>query len=263
VIDVDSYLRRIGSEGVDEPDAVSLLALHRAHLLSVPFENLDIHLGRPIELSEESLHRKIVDARRGGFCYELNGLFAALLRELGFHVSMLSAGVMGAKGDFGPPFDHLALEVTDAGGSRWLADVGFGEGFMDPVPFEVGREDEQDTGTYRVDVDDGQYVLWRKPPEAEAFEAQYRFPPDAHVLADFEAMCHHHQTSPQSSFPRTRVCSLALPDGRVTLTDDTLIVTREGRRAEQPIEDDAAYRAALREHFGIVVSGEWLSPRPR
>lgn len=258
MIDVDSYLRRIGYEGGHEPDGASLRALHRAHLLAVPFENLDIHLGRPIELSEQSLHRKIVAAWRGGFCYELNGLFAALLRALGFHVSMLSAGVMGAEGDFGPPFDHLALEVADAPRSRWLVDVGFGEGFMEPVPFEVGREDLQDTGAYRVDTDDGQYVLWRRPPGAEAFAAQYRFPPDGHALTDFEAMCRYHQTSPASSFPRQRVCSLALPDGRVTLTDASLIITREGRRSEQPIEDDAAYRTALREHFGIEVSGDWV-----
>jgi N-hydroxyarylamine O-acetyltransferase len=258
VIDVDSYLRRIGSKGVHEPDGASLRALHRAHLLAVPFENLDIHLGRPIELSEQSLHRKIVGAGRGGFCYELNGLFAALLREVGFDVSMLSAGVMGVEGDFGPPFDHLTLEVADAAGSRWLVDVGFGEGFMEPVPFEVGREDGQDTGTYRIDVDDGEYVLWRRTPGAEAFEAQYRFPPDGHALADFEAMCRYHQTSPESSFPRQRVCSLALPDGRVTLTDATLIVTHQRRRSEQPIEDDDAYRAALREQFGIELSGDWV-----
>jgi N-hydroxyarylamine O-acetyltransferase len=259
VIDVASYLRRIGSEGAHEPDGASLRALHRAHLLAVPFENLDIHMGRPIELFEQSLHRKIVGNRRGGFCYELNGLFAALLRALGFRVSLLSAGVMTADGDFGPPFDHLTLRVADgAGSSLWLVDVGFGEGFMDPVPFEVGREDEQDTGTYRIDTDDGQYVLWRRGRGAVAFEAQYRFPPDAYELADFEAMCRFHQTSPASSFTRQRVCTLARPDGRITLTEGGLIVTRDGRRSEQPVENDAAYRAALREHFGIELSGEWV-----
>jgi N-hydroxyarylamine O-acetyltransferase len=259
VIDVASYLRRIGSEGAHEPDGASLRALHRAHLLTVPFENLDIHLGRPIELSEQALHRKIVDDRRGGFCYELNGSFAALLRALGFRVSLLSAGVMAAEGDFGPPFDHLTLQVAGgAGSSRWLVDVGFGEGFMDPVPFEVGREDEQDTGSYRIDSDDGRYVLWRRGQGADAFEAQYRFAPEAHELTDFEAMCRYHQTSPASSFTRQRMCSLARPDGRITLAGSSLIVTRDGHRSEQPIENDAAYRAALREHFGIELSGDWV-----
>ncbi len=102
-----------------------MLGLQVAHLLAVPFENLSIHAQQPIVLEDTALFTKIVERRRGGFCYEANGLFAALLREMGFDVAMLSAGVARAEGGFGPDFDHMALMITLE--QRWLVDVGFGD----------------------------------------------------------------------------------------------------------------------------------------
>src|SRR5215211_6629735 len=153
-MDIHAYLNRIGYRGTLEPSAATLHALQRAHLLAVPFENLEIHLGRPIVLDQTALFDKIVRRRRGGFCYELNGLFAVLLRELGFEVTLLSAGVARANGDFGPEYDHLTLLVecplsvidsqlqpvvgdqprTTNYGPRtiWLVDVGFGDSFRAP-----------------------------------------------------------------------------------------------------------------------------------
>jgi N-hydroxyarylamine O-acetyltransferase len=116
-MDTNAYLERIGYRGPLAPTAETLRRLHLAHLLSVPFENLSIHAGEPIVLDDEALFDKIVVRGRGGFCYELNGLFAALLRSLGFKVEMLSAAVMGRAGEFGPEFDHMALLVTLA--ERW------------------------------------------------------------------------------------------------------------------------------------------------
>src|SRR5215212_1339106 len=110
-MDLQAYLQRINYRGGRAPTAATLRDLHRAHLLAVPFENLDIHLGRPILLGQDALFDKIVRRRRGGFCYELNGLFAGLLRELGFEVTLLAAGVARADGGFGPEFDHLTLLV--------------------------------------------------------------------------------------------------------------------------------------------------------
>jgi N-hydroxyarylamine O-acetyltransferase len=257
-MDVGGYLRRIGYQGTPEPQDEVLRGLHRAHLFAVPFENLDIHLGRPIELSEVALFRKIVSERRGGFCYELNGAFGGLLRELGFRVSMLSAGVMATDGRFGPPFDHMVLEVSAPGGSaRWLADVGFGEGFLDALRFEPGVNQPQDNGEYRIDEDGDEYVLLRREAPSGPLEPQFRFSVEPHELPDFTEMCRFHQTSPDSHFTVHRVCSMATPDGRITLSDSTLIVTREGQRSELPIDDDVAYRAALREHFGIDLTGDW------
>src|ERR1039458_10379901 len=137
-----AYLERIGYSGSTEPSAETLRALQRAHMFAVPFENLDIHLGRPIVCDEDRFLHKIINERRGGFCYELNGAFSALLRALGFQVTLLSARVAGADGDTdGPDFDHLTLRVDLPGSTNhgltaevpWLADVGFGEGFLEPL----------------------------------------------------------------------------------------------------------------------------------
>src|SRR5919107_4778825 len=122
-MDVNAYLERIGYRGPLAPTAETLRRLHVAHLLAVPFENLSIHAGEPVVLDDDSLFEKVVGRRRGGFCYELNGLFAALLRALGFRVEMLSAAVAKPSGEFGREFDHMALLVH--AGERWLADVGF------------------------------------------------------------------------------------------------------------------------------------------
>src|SRR5258708_6478096 len=130
-MDIETYLRRIEYAGPIDPNPETLRALHKAHMLTVPFENFDIHLRRPIILEEDRLLAKIVDQRRGGFCYELNGAFAALLTALGFKVAMLSAAVAHAAGGFSPPFDHMALLVEMD--ERWLADVGFGDSFLEPL----------------------------------------------------------------------------------------------------------------------------------
>ncbi len=263
MIEVGAYLERIAYEGAVEPSPETLRALHRSHLYTVPFENLDIHLGRPIVLDETALYRKVVSERRGGFCYELNGLFAALLRALGYGVTLLEAGArMGDGGGFGPPFDHLVLAVRcpgeqeagpEAVGGRWLADVGFGESFLDPLRFAVGRVHEQDNGAYRIDADQGDYVLRRRAEQDGPWDAEHQFRDVPRELADFEGMCRYHQSSPDSPFTQRRVCSLATPDGRVTLRDTRLIVNSQGRRSEQPVDGEASYRAALRGHFGIEL----------
>ncbi|MBO0705900.1 MAG: arylamine N-acetyltransferase [Candidatus Dormibacteraeota bacterium] len=258
MLEVRPYLQRIGYEGPITPVPAVLTALHRAHLLAVPFENLDIHLGRPIVLSVDRFFEKIVRDRRGGFCYELNGLFAALLGELGFSVALLSARVVGPDGTISPPFDHLTLSVECPGSpQRWLCDVGFGEGFLEPLPLIAGTERPQEHGRYRLDADGEEHVLLQGRGSEEPLAALYRFTTEPHELAAFAEMCEHQQTSPESHFTQQRVCSLATPEGRVTLTGSRLIVTRQGERSEAPIEDDPAFRAALSKWFGITVGEAW------
>ncbi len=148
-MDVGAYLARIGYSGPPTPTLETLQGLHEAHYRTVPFENLDIALGRPIRLEETALFEKIVVRRRGGFCYELNGLFAALLRALGFRVTLLSAGVMSSRRrEFGPEFDHLSLRVALA--EPWLADVGFGEAFCRPLLLDVRDEQQDPCGVFRI-----------------------------------------------------------------------------------------------------------------
>src|SRR5271169_1958548 len=147
-MDVEAYLQRIEYGGPRQPSAACLRALHRQHLFTVPFENLDIPLGNPISLDLAQLYDKIVVRRRGGFCYELNGLFCELLTAMGFQVQMLSARVCRAAGGFGPEFDHMLLKVELE--EPWLADVGFGESFIHPIAFRAGGGDEVNGRRYSV-----------------------------------------------------------------------------------------------------------------
>jgi N-hydroxyarylamine O-acetyltransferase len=248
-----AYLRRINYHGSLDPTAATLRALHRAHLLAVPFENLDIHLGRPIVLDEAALFEKIVVRRRGGFCYELNGLFASLLRELGFDVTMLSAGVARAEGGFGPEFDHMTLAVRAPGAAQpWLADVGFGDSFRAPLLLDGTGEQIQDGRAYQLDSDGAAVTLMQR--DGETWEAQYRFTLQPHAHAEYARMCHYHQTSPQSSFTRKRVCSLATPEGRLTLSDRLLIVSERDARTERMLADEQEYRVVLRDYFGVDLT---------
>jgi N-hydroxyarylamine O-acetyltransferase len=141
MFDTKAYLERINYHGPLVPAAETLRGLQVAHLLTVPFENLSIHAGQPIVLEDDALFTKIVTNRRGGFCYEANGLFAALLQALGFDVTMLSAGVANANGKFGPDFDHMALMVQLE--ERWLVDVGFGDSFFEPLLLDEAGEQQQ------------------------------------------------------------------------------------------------------------------------
>jgi N-hydroxyarylamine O-acetyltransferase len=254
-VDIDAYLKRIDYHGTLDPSAETLRNLHRAHMLRVPFENLDIHNGRPIILDEGRVVAKIVGERRGGFCYELNGAFAALLRALGFDVDMLSAGVARAEGGFSPPFDHLALLVRLE--QRWLADVGFGDSFREPLLLDSTEEQVQEDGAYRI-AHAGEHLILERRDDVGSWEPQYRFTLRPYQYEDFEEMCRYHQTSPDSPFTQRRTCSLALPGGRITLTNLRLITTSGSERQERALADDEECAAALREHFGVelIVIGE-------
>ena len=257
-MDVQAYLRRIRYTdflipGVDRPGIDLLRALHRAHLFTVPFENLDIPLGRKIICDEARFLHKIVNEQRGGFCYELNGAFAALLRVLGFRVTLLSGRVARADGGYSPEFDHLTLRVDLE--EPWLADVGFGECFLEPLRLEPGMEQPQNGRIYRLTS--------RLTPIERAFDLEvmvegkwkkeYAFTLEPRELSEFAGMCRYHQTSPDSHFTRQRICSVATPGGRITLSDEKLIETHEGSRQETLLSGDEEWREKLRELFGVVL----------
>lgn len=244
---IDAYLARIGYDGPREPTLATLRAIHERHMLSVPFENLDIHWKRPIVTDPARFIEKIVGERRGGFCYELNGAFAALLRELGFDVTMLSARVVTSTGDYGPPFDHMALMVRFEDGSRWLADVGFGDSFVLPLDLDERGEQHDPAGTFRI-AEGGEWQMQQL--REGAWSTEYLFTLDPHELSDYAPMCDWQQTSPESSFTKKRVCSVATPDGRITLTADKLIVTTGGVREERDVAAEE-WEGVLRERFGI------------
>lgn len=249
-LNIEAYLRRIKYTSGIGPTAHTLSELHVAHLLTVPFENLDNHLGREIVLEEDKLVSKLVDQQRGGICYELNGAFAGLLRELGFNVAMLSAGVARAEGGFDPPFDHMTLMVRLE--ERWLADVGFGDSFREPLLLDSRDEQTQNGDAYRlVDAEDEHMILERR--EGETWKPQYRFTLQPYKLSDFAEMCRYHQTSPESPFTQRRTCSLATPEGRITVTGMRMITTVKGERYERELSGPEEYANALREHFGVAL----------
>jgi N-hydroxyarylamine O-acetyltransferase len=251
-LNIRAYLERINYRGSLAPTAETLRALQVAHLLTVPFENLSIHAGQPIVLEDEALFTKIVERRRGGFCYEANGLFAALLRALGFEVAMLSAGVANSEGVFGPDFDHMTLMVTIEQ-ERWLADVGFGDSFLEPLLLDERTEQVQGARAFRIIDDDTHLILMQRDGDEE-WTPQYRFTLQPHTYADYAEMCLYHQTSPQSHFTRKRICSRATEQGRITLSDMRLITTSKGgERQERTLANQEEYAATLRELFGISI----------
>jgi N-hydroxyarylamine O-acetyltransferase len=257
-LNIKAYLERINYHGSLAPSAETLRQLQVAHLLTVPFENLSIHAGQPIVLEDEALFTKIVENRRGGFCYEANGLFAALLRALGFDVAMLSAEVANAEGEFSPAFDHMALMVTPqisttaSMAQRWLADVGFGDSFLEPLLLDERGEQKQGSHVYRILSEDSRLVLMRRD-ERDEWKPQYRFTLAAYMYADYAEMCRYHQTSPQSHFTRSRICSLATEDGRITLSEMRFITTSEiSGRQERTLMSEEEYAEVLRDRFGIM-----------
>ena len=248
-----AYLARLGIAAPAAPTPAALASLHRTHLLAVPFETLDISLGRPIRLEFASLLSKVVDARRGGYCYELNGLFAALLRHLGYAVDLVSARVATSDGGLTDPFDHLALVVTSPLLDRpVLADVGFGDGFIEPLPLRhgaVAHERGKDVGLVR-EGDDWHY---RERADGGEWRTQFVFATTPHPLADFEPRNVWQQTSPETHFTQGPVVSRLTPTGRLTLRGTRLITTTHGRRDEIELAE-ADVPAALARHFGIVIS---------
>src|SRR5215203_4617911 len=246
MMDVDAYLKRIDYRGWLEPTAETLRALQLAHLFAVPFENLSIHAGEPIVLEDAALFRKIVAERRGGFCYEVNGLFAGLLGTLGFDVKMLAAGVANAQGGFGPVFDHMTLMVTLE--QRWLADVGFGDSFLEPLLLDSRVEQVQGTRAFRI-VEDGTYLILERRNQGGDWQAQYRFTLQPYEFSDYEEMCRFHQTSPESHFTKAPLCSLPSENGRITLTGLRLITTSDPQqlRDERTLGGVEEYNQLLRD----------------
>lgn len=218
--------------------------------MSVPFENLDIHNNVKIDLS--NLYDKIVIRNRGGFCYELNGLFYELLKELGFNVKMVSARVFQGEKGFGAEFDHMAL-IVRFGNDEYLADVGFGEFPMKPLKIELNRETADALGIFKiVKHDDTYYAVMQKGEDGELFP-RYIFSETERVIEDFSEMCIFHQTSSESHFTQNRICSLPVKDGRITLSGRKLITTTGGKAETRELESDEEVKEVLKTHFGIVL----------
>jgi N-hydroxyarylamine O-acetyltransferase len=249
-MDTEKYLQRIGIENLVIPvNAESLRKLQKRHLLNVPFENLDIHWKRPILLDTSKFFQKVVEEKRGGFCYELNGLFNEFLGELGFQTRLVSARVSDGQGGFSREYDHLAI-IVEIGEAEYLADVGFGAFTAEPLSLTADTEQTDETGTFVVKSYDEDYLEVAKKG-ADAWQSEYIFNSTGRNLAEFSEMCRFHQTSPESHFTRGKVCSLMLENGRKTLTDKKFIETRNGEKSETDVSSEEEFDEILAREFNI------------
>ncbi|MFC8779860.1 arylamine N-acetyltransferase family protein [Streptomyces nigra] len=259
-VEIDAYLSRLGAERPARPTADALRELHLRHLRTVPFENLSIHLGEEIVLEEKRLVDKVVGAGRGGFCYELNGAFGALLGALGFEVTLLAARVHGNEGRLGIPYDHMALEVRTADGDAWLADVGFGAHSHHPLALGTGEEQVDPAGVFQIVEAGPDAAGVRGGREADLDvvmdgRPEYRLERRPRVLADFVSGAWWHSTSPASHFTQSLVCSRVTGEGgRITLSGRTFKETAaDGTRTERELGTDEEVLGVYRDRFGIVL----------
>ena len=260
----DAYLDRIGDRGHLVQDGETLAALSLAHLRAVPFENLDVFGQVPVRLDLDRIYRKVVERHRGGFCYELNALFAALLESLGFEVSLLAMR-FAVEGGYGPEHDHLSLAVwpgangatPDRDVGPWLADVGAGRhSLARPVRLDdvADQAHPADGATHRVVAGMAPcWHLWRRDAGDEWREL-YRFTREPQSWDAFAARCAFYQDDPDSDFRQTAWATRLTSDGRITLRDGLLSITHTATGAREEIAiAPADVAATLADHFGITL----------
>ena len=249
-IDVTAYLKRIGLK--QEPPSLKYLkAVQKAHLLSIPFENLDIHYGSKIILDYRKIFEKIVVRRRGGFCFELNGLFYHLLYSLGFDCHIISAQVKNTQTqEFGRPFDHMAI-VVSINDEQWFVDVGVGDGAVSPIKIKVAEVQMDYTRYWRIDTDPDENLLLKVSADTSYYETKYLFTTEEKQLIQFMEMCEYYQNSIDSPFTQKKLVTQLTPNGRVTLTNSMLKILVLGETKESEIIHENEFLSKLEHHFGI------------
>lgn len=245
-----AYLDRIGHDGPVAADTATLFALHRAHVMAIPYENLDIQLGRPLSLATDALVAKLVTARRGGFCYEQNGLLLLALRAIGFQVVPVVGGVEREFRGDEAWFNHMPL-LADVDGRRFLVDVGLGDGPLDPLPLKA-REHADGVWTHSIVRIKG--GLWRCLPDPRGSVTTFDFGEEPRELADFEEVLLRQSTSPDSSYVKTLVVQLPLDEEKATLRGAAYTRTGpDGRIGPESMDTREDWTRLLAERFGIVL----------
>lgn len=252
-MNVEAYLSRIGLDRRDiRCDLDTLRTLQLQHLLNVRFENLDIHWKVPIVLDTERFYAKIVERKRGGYCYELNGLFNELLKALGFHTHLVSGRVFMGERGYSPDFDHMGI-VVKIGDDEYLADVGFGDFASVPLKLDPSAEQADREGTFYVrPTEHGEFEIEKLIDDK--WTPELLFGRSSHDLAEFAARNEFQQHSPDSHFTKRKICSILTGDGRKTLTNNKFIVTRKKERREVDITSPDHFSDVLEREFGIQTS---------
>ena len=256
-IDLDAYFRRIGYRGPRQAELEVLEAVHRAHVGAIPFESLNPLLGRPVELSPEALEDKLVHRRRGGYCFEQNGLFFLVLEALGIRATPLAARVRWKLPEDAPPspLSHR-IAIAHLTNGDFLCDVGFG-GQNPPVPIRLEPDLEQETshGDYRVTRHVQDYTLEMRLPEG--WSPMYRFRLEAQSPRDYEVFNWYTATHPASRFVINLIVARLVGDKRLTLLNREFGVRhRDGRVERAELTAPAAVHESLARDFGIEIERE-------
>lgn len=259
--DLEAYLHRIRFDGVTDVSLDTLTRLHNAHFYAIPFENFDILMGRGIDLDPHAVFNKLVLKKRGGYCFELNGLFLEALKALGFKARALLARVHLT----GTPSGRgHQLELVSIKGRDWLVDVGFGMNSpRGPIPMELDRSVTTDGRTIRL-TDGGYFGTMFQALESGEWKNLYSFDLGYVFPADIAYGNHYTSTHPDTFFTYSRVAGLPFPGGGITLLDRTLKITTNGREEVQMLPDSPAYLDALKTHFSIELDASYddLKPLP-
>jgi N-hydroxyarylamine O-acetyltransferase len=249
-MDITSYLNRITYQGKPQPNMDTLFKLHRLHVMNVPFENLDIHLGREIKIDCSYVYNKVVVESRGGFCYELNYLFNWLLKALGYTCEIISARIYNAQGQPGPLYDHMCLLVDL--GEKYIADVGFGDLLLQPVKIRPGVQSDGRNHFIIEQLSDKEYQL-SMSSNREAFEKKYIFSTQPEPMHHFEHQCYLKQYSEDSYFVKNKICTRPTPEGRETIYNNKFIVTKGRERTWRIIDEGESLSEILRTRFNITL----------
>lgn len=243
-MNLEQYLERIRYTGKLEPNLETLIGVHRAHLLNIPYENLDIHFGRTLELSPARAFQKIVLEHRGGWCYEMNGLLAWALEKLSFDVELLACAV----GQNNSSANHLALKVNLE--QPYLADAGFGNGLLEPIPLEPGVYAQQ-SRDFQLERHGETWVFQMPSASPAAVGNSFEFTLEAQNLEDFQDRCTYLQTSPESGFVRVVVAHRMTETGVQSLRGAVLQTIIHGVETSRTLETHHDYDTVLREVFDL------------
>ena len=246
-MDIALYLERINYKKEINTSLKTLSKLMKAHLMSIPFENLDIHFGKPIIITNS--FNKIIQNKKGGFCYELNGLFCDLLRAIGFEAHFISARVCNTNGSYGPEFDHMAINVK-IDNEEYLVDVGFGDFSFSPIKLNLEEIQEDDTGIFKISKFNEEYLVVAKNVNG-VWVNEYLFTLTKRNISEFEGMLNYHQNSPESLFTQNKLCTLPTASGRITLSGNKLKITNGNETKIKTLINDKEYNEALATYFDI------------
>ena len=254
LLDLDAYLKRIGHTGTVAPDAATLTALHRAHVAAIPFENLALMLDRPVRTDLGSVQDKLVRQGRGGYCYEQNTLFGAVLQRLGFRLDRLLARV-GSDQEPLRPRTHMVLSV-EVEGRRLLADTGFGNGLLEPIPLDPDGPRQQGVWTYRTLGPDATGVRRFQELTADEWQTRYRFTDEPQHAVDVAMSNHYTTTWPTSPFLQRPIVIRREAGGTRELIGRQFSLLVPGRAAESVELSDAGFISTLHDTFGLDFTPE-------